>query len=69
MMERTGKNLRLFTTGEIHSSSFLLYLIRVPGLSEGKYRLFVFFEFSRQVEIPLVNMDYTYLELRCMEYF
>ena len=59
MMERTGKNLRLFTTGRIHSSSLLLYFIQVPGLSEGKYRLFVFFEFSRQVEIPLVNMDYT----------
>ena len=69
MMERTGKNLRLFTTGRIHSSSLLLYFIQVPGLSEGKYRLFVFFEFSRQVEIPLVNMDYTYLELSCTEYF
>ena len=69
MMERTGKNLRLFTTGEIHSSSFLLYLIRVPGLSEGKYRLFVFFEFSRRVEIPPVNMEYIYLELSCTEYF
>ena len=37
MMERTGKNLRLFTTGRIHSSSFLLYFIQVSGLSEGKY--------------------------------
>ena len=69
MMERTGKNLKLFTTGRIHSSSLLLYFIQVPGLSEGKYRLFVFFEFSRQVEIPPVNMDYTYLELSCTEYF
>ena len=45
MMERTGKNLRLFTTGRIHSSSLLLYFIQVPGLSEGKYRLFVFSNF------------------------
>ena len=69
MMERTGKNLKLFTTGRIHSSSLLLYFIQVPGLLEGKYRLFAFFEFSRQVEIPLVNMEYTYLELSCTEYF
>ena len=69
MMERTGKNLKLFPTGGIHSSPLLLHFIQVPGLLEGKYRLFVFFEFSRRVEIPLVNMEYTYLELSCSEYF
>ena len=69
MLERTGKNLKLFTTGRIHSSSLLLHFIQVPGLLEGKYRLFAFFEFFRQVEIPLVNMEYTYLELSCSEYF
>ena len=30
---------------------------------------FVFLEFYRQVEILLVNMEYTYLELSCSEYF
>ena len=69
MMERTGKNLKLFTTGRIHSSPLLFHFIQVPGLSEGKYRLFAFFEFSRRVEIPPVNMEYTYLELSCTEYF
>ena len=69
MMEKTGKNLKLFGTGRIHSSSLLLHFIQVPGLSEGKYRLFAFFEFSRRVEIPLVDMEYIYLELSCTEYF
>ena len=35
----------------------------------GEIPAFRFFEFSRQVEIPLVNLDYTYLELSCTEYF
>ena len=69
MMEKTGKNLKLFATGRIHSSSLLLHFIQVPGLLEGKYRLFAFFEFSRRVEIPLVDMEYIYLELSCTEYF
>ena len=69
MMEKTGKNLKLFATERIHSSSLLLHFIQVPGLSEGKYRLFAFFEFSRRVEIPLVDMEYIYLELSCTEYF
>ena len=69
MMERTGKNLKLFTTGRIHTSPLLFHFKQVRGLSEGKYRLFVFFKFSRQVEIPLVNIEYIYLELSCTEYF
>ena len=63
------EELKVFTTGRIHSSSLLLHFIQVPGLSEGKYRLFAFFEFSRRVEIPLVDMEYIYLELSCTEYF
>ena len=31
----------------------------------GEIPAFRFFEFSRQVEIPLVNIEYIYLELSC----
>ena len=70
MTEWIGKNLKLIIKGQIlHASEILIHIIQAPGQLKEKWELSDFFEFSKQAEIPLTNMEFTCPELNCSGYF